>query len=311
MLVSVVICTYNRECYILKCLNSLINQDAPNDLFEVLIVNNNSPDNTHNLVSNFIQNLPNYKLVNERNIGLSHARNRGFREAKADWVAYLDDDAIAPAQWISTIVATIKCEGEQLAVFGGGYTPWYPEGKKDWFLDEWASALSPTDADFYLDDGKFLRGGNACYQKLWIAKFGGFSTNLGMSGEKIGYAEESELGCKIINSGGKIKFLNSLTIQHAVQKNRQSIQWQLKRAFCTGRDTPEPIEKFTVLCLFQEVSYLTVKFGWNLLQGIYHMSTQKNYYWQALVIKLFRRIAFDCGRSWKYLRFKIYDTIQR
>lgn len=84
---SVVIVTYNREMFLITLLKSLEKQDF-ND-FEIIVVDNNSADNTQKIVQN--SNLLYIRL--NKNYGLSFARNIGIKYAKGNIVCFLDDDA--------------------------------------------------------------------------------------------------------------------------------------------------------------------------------------------------------------------------
>ena len=99
MKISIIICTYNRELYLPKCLEHLKNQTEAPSNFEIILVNNNSTDQTENICENFIAQNPQLitKYVKEMNPGLSFARNRGIKESKGDVLVFIDDDAMAEA----------------------------------------------------------------------------------------------------------------------------------------------------------------------------------------------------------------------
>ena len=80
--ISVVVCTYNREKMLPECLDSLANQRANKNLYEVIVVDNNSKDNTSKVANEFVTKYSNFKILFEQNQGLSHARNLGLKEAK-------------------------------------------------------------------------------------------------------------------------------------------------------------------------------------------------------------------------------------
>lgn len=96
MKVSLVIPTYNEEKYIEKCLDSIKSQTAAPD--EIILIDNNSTDNTVAIAKKF-----KVKIINEKQQGISFARNRGFNEAKYDIIARCDADCILPSTWIQQI----------------------------------------------------------------------------------------------------------------------------------------------------------------------------------------------------------------
>ena len=108
IVLSIIVCTYNRESLLPLCLQSLTDQAIDKRLYEVIVVNNNSTDGTQEVAESFAEMSKNLRVVLERRQGLSHARNRGWMEAQGKFVAYIDDDAIAWPDWIYSILDFIK-----------------------------------------------------------------------------------------------------------------------------------------------------------------------------------------------------------
>ena len=96
---SIIIPVYNVEPYIGKCLDSCLHQDIPTDEYEIIVVNDGSPDNSVVIVKDYMQRYLNVRLVNRDNGGLSAARNTGLKEAKGEYVWFVDSD-----DWIETNV---------------------------------------------------------------------------------------------------------------------------------------------------------------------------------------------------------------
>ncbi|MGZ5287818.1 MAG: glycosyltransferase, partial [Flavisolibacter sp.] len=91
--ISVVICSYNRADYIIDAVESLYQQSISKELFEVFVVDNNSIDNTGELVQNYIQKYPDYHLhyITESRQGASFARNTGASFARSPLLCFMDD----------------------------------------------------------------------------------------------------------------------------------------------------------------------------------------------------------------------------
>lgn len=85
---SIVIPLYNKEKYIAETLNSVLNQSF--NKFEVIIVNDGSTDNSARVVEGYNDNR--IRLIEQKNSGVSAARNKGIKEARYDWIAFLDAD---------------------------------------------------------------------------------------------------------------------------------------------------------------------------------------------------------------------------
>ena len=95
--ISCIVCTYNRQDFILQCLEALTHQSLDAKLYEVIVVDNHSNDATSKLVKGFIANHTDVQTtyVFEGKQGLSYARNAGAGVSQIDILTYIDDDAIA------------------------------------------------------------------------------------------------------------------------------------------------------------------------------------------------------------------------
>ena len=91
-LISIVIPIYNVEKYVRKTLDSIYNQEFDEREFEVICVNDGTPDNSMQVVNEFALVYPNLHIINQENQGLSCARNAGLRIAQGDYVWFVDSD---------------------------------------------------------------------------------------------------------------------------------------------------------------------------------------------------------------------------
>ena len=91
---SIVIATYNRSQSLLRILRSVVGQTAPAQLWECVVVNNNSTDDTEAVFSDFAEKNPTFdlRMVTETKQGLSNARNCGIAASVGDYIAIVDDD---------------------------------------------------------------------------------------------------------------------------------------------------------------------------------------------------------------------------
>jgi len=87
MFLSIIICAYNAGKYIKRCLDSIYDQDFLD--YEVIVVNDGSTDNTREIVQSYDKDI---KLINKENTGLADSRNVGLKEAKGDYVWFVDSD---------------------------------------------------------------------------------------------------------------------------------------------------------------------------------------------------------------------------
>jgi glycosyltransferase involved in cell wall biosynthesis len=102
-MISVVIPTYNRAHELDKCLESLRAQKIDSSLFEVVVVDDGSTDNTSEVLGRWTPVWPVLRSVRQTNAGPAAARNTGVRNARSAIIAFIDDDCIAPPDWIARI----------------------------------------------------------------------------------------------------------------------------------------------------------------------------------------------------------------
>ena len=224
----------------MECLASLANQSAEKNIFEVIVVDNNSTDETHERVSRFVLANNNSRLVSEPQQGLSHARNRGWREARAEWVAYIDDDALACENFVERILFIIT--KYDFDCFGGRYVPWYRYGKPDWFRDEYGSSRIDQSTLGILEKGH-LSGGIMVMRKSVISQFNGFPPFLGMSGNTVSYGEETYVQTLFRKAGKRIGYDPELVIRHLVPKHKMRVGWFLSSGFQRGKVSWQSVGK--------------------------------------------------------------------
>ncbi|MDD2798985.1 MAG: glycosyltransferase [Bacteroidales bacterium] len=89
---SVIIPMYNVAPYVEKCIRSLENQDIPHSEYEVICVNDGSPDNCKEIVGSLQNEFSNITLIDQKNQGVSMARNNAIDIAKGEYILFIDPD---------------------------------------------------------------------------------------------------------------------------------------------------------------------------------------------------------------------------
>lgn len=93
--VSVIVTAFNVKPYLVQCLDSLILQDLKQ--IEIIVVNDGSTDESQSIAMRYSESFPRVHLINQRNQGLSEARNTGIKHAKGEYIGFVDgDDWIHP-----------------------------------------------------------------------------------------------------------------------------------------------------------------------------------------------------------------------
>jgi glycosyltransferase involved in cell wall biosynthesis len=224
-------------------------ETSPADIgIEFIVVDNNSTDNTYEAIRALLtsSDVDQVKAVpwnrffpgrifKEERQGLSHARNRGWREARGEYVGYLDDDALADPQWLA--VAREIIETQRPAMFGGPYYPFYDSPKPIWFKDDYGSRSLGDEARSLRAD-EYLSGGNMFYRRDVLEELGGFDADFGMSGDRIRYGEESQLQAlsRSLHPEWTIYYDPRLSIRHLVRADKMTLRWRLRQSLIQGRD---------------------------------------------------------------------------
>ena len=92
MILSIIIPVYNVEKYVEKCIRSCENQDIPKEDYELIVVNDGSPDGSLAVVERLAKEYSNIKVISQENRGLSVARNTGLEAARGEYVWFVDSD---------------------------------------------------------------------------------------------------------------------------------------------------------------------------------------------------------------------------
>ena len=101
--ISIIVPVYNVERYITRCLESCVSQDLPNNEYEIIVVNDGTPDNSMQIVNEFAQKYSNIVVIEQDNQGLSGARNTGLKNAKGDYVWFVDSDDWIECNCLKTV----------------------------------------------------------------------------------------------------------------------------------------------------------------------------------------------------------------
>ena len=220
-LISVILCTYNRDKYIYNVLKSVAENDLPHDQYEIVLVNNNSTDHTEQECQRFQADYPDirFRYCVETNQGLSYARNRGIRESQGDLLAYVDDDATVNREYLRTYADFFAATPDAVAA-GGPILPRYETEEPSWMSHYTRQLIT---GKLYLGDkprpfarGAYPGGGNSCYRKSVFDTIGLFNVELGRKGNSLIGAEEKDLYDKMTTRGMRFYYLPTAILYHII-----------------------------------------------------------------------------------------------
>lgn len=106
-LISIVIPVYNVENYLARCLDSILAQKYPN--IEILCINDGATDSSAEILKAYARKYaPVLRVISQNNQGLSGARNRGIKEAKGEWLLFVDSDDYIASETLSVVCGHIS-----------------------------------------------------------------------------------------------------------------------------------------------------------------------------------------------------------
>lgn len=240
MQISIILCTYNRCQALTNALESIAASKVPDALdWHVLVVDNNSKDETRPVVETFCRRDPrHFRYVFEAQQGKSFALNRGIRDAAGDILVFVDDDITVEPEWLFELTKPLS----DPKWAGSGGRVYLPVGfvPPSWMATEGPHALVSILAQFDLGTEPCVLsippiGNNMAFRREMFAKYGGFRTDLGPSpGSEIRH-EDTEFGARLMKGGERILYVPTAIVRHAVEESRLKKKYFLAYHFDYGR----------------------------------------------------------------------------
>jgi glycosyltransferase involved in cell wall biosynthesis len=196
-MISVVVCSYNGSRTLRGCLEGVRRLDYP--AFEVIVVDDGSTDSTAALADEF-----GVRPIRIPNGGLSNARNVGWRAARGEIVAYLDDDASPDAQWLRYLANIFEA-----ADYGGGGGPniaFGDDGLVAQCVDH--APGNPTQVLITDSEAEHLPGCNMAFRKSCLSAVGGFDAQFRIAGDDV------DLCWRLQERGWKLGFHPAAMVWH-------------------------------------------------------------------------------------------------
>ena len=235
--VSVIVCTYNRCALMREAILSLIEQDIDKNSYEIIVVDNNSTDDTKHVVEEISKGeMPVLKYIREDRQGLSYARNRGAREASGEIVAYIDDDAIAEKGWLKGLLDVYR-NFPDAGIVGGRIDPVWLHEKPSWITKNMEVAYTILNYGNEIKEISFPKtpfGANLSVKRDVFLSLGGFSTQLGRKAASLISNEELYLCYLVEQNNKKLYYTPNAVVHHKVFPERLNRRFLFKRAYAQG-----------------------------------------------------------------------------
>lgn len=238
--ISVVIPTYNKPNDVVQTIESLLNQSCRP--LEIIVIDDGSDPP---LSLKF--KVKNLKLIRfNKNVGACNARNYGIKVAKGDYVAFIDDDAIADKHWLEEVRRGIDMGAD---ILGGPLEPIYEMPPPKWWNEKEFGHVAGIG-----NWGGWIWGANMIVRKEVFKKAGLFRLELGPRKGKHLSHEESDLINRAKRLGYSVLFMPKAVVYHKVESHEMTIRRILKQEYYNGkslkiRDGYQPLKTSILLLL--------------------------------------------------------------
>lgn len=239
MRISSAVCTYRQTDLLPGAIESLLGQSLESECYEIIVVDNNSRDGTAGVVAQYQEKVRSTEIryILETRQGLSYARNTAVGLAKADIVAFLDDDAEADHNWLETLLDVFDHDPDAWIV-GGKVRPIWDGERPEWLKDDMLRSLS------IVEWGDVMRplvwperviGTNMSFKKQVFSEEGLFATDLGRRGSLLLGNEDTEIQERVHERGKKVIYTPYAVVHHHVPRERMTWRYFWTRGYGNAR----------------------------------------------------------------------------
>lgn len=233
---SVIVCCYNSAARLPRTLAHLAGQVVPEDFFwEIILVNNASTDNTVECATEIWNKLHpknvDFKIINESETGLIHARKRGVNEAKSECIIFCDDDNWLDKSYV--FISHMVIEKNKIIGAAGGqnlpvtdadsYPEWFEEYKDKYGLG--IPAITSGDVSYRT----FILGAGLVTRKsLFLQIFDDKYPSLlkGRNGKQLSSGDDFEYCKRLLLWGYKLYYDENMKLEHFIPKERLTIAYR-------------------------------------------------------------------------------------
>jgi glycosyltransferase involved in cell wall biosynthesis len=224
---TVAICTRNRAASLRSALASLAECAKPKSMWEVVVVDNGSTDDTRAVVSGAEHDIP-VRLVVEAVPGLSNARNAAVRASRGDYILWTDDDCVVSHDWLVAYNQAFE-RWPSAAVFGGPIVPRFAGHPPDWLVRiaprvRTAFAARDFGSEFVtLDETRVPFGAN--YAIRAVEQRGRLYDVRRGRGADVPIGEETELIRGLFGAGSQGRWVPDAIVTHTIPPERQTVDY--------------------------------------------------------------------------------------
>lgn len=227
--ISIIICSRNRGAQLKRSLEAIENQDFK-DIWELIIIDNGSTDNTNFVIDEFVNTAKCLvKTTFEPKPGLSRARNRGLSLSRGEVVAFTDDDCYPEPDYLTAIDHCFRTHN--ISFCGGRILLFDPTDRRITIQElNKKKAINPH---LYLPSG-LIRGANMAFERNAILSAHGFDERLG-AGTRFNSGEDTDLLRRLITNGCSGIYDPSIVVYHHHGRKTAEAEDNLLRGYWVGR----------------------------------------------------------------------------
>lgn len=239
---SIGVCTHNRPGYLASCLDGLRRQTLPPEALDIIVVDSASASDAALEAHRLASAIPNARVVCVDQPGLAPARNHAAALARADYIAFIDDDAIPAEDWAETALRAIT-EAGYPAMLGGRIEPVWEKPLPHWWPARLRGVLSiiQTEGRGPYQCSDLPHGLEPCGANLFVhvptlQRLGGFGPTGRCPGTLLS-DDEVQLWGRIRQAGLASWYDSRVVVHHRIEATRLTPGWLLSRLYWQGIST--------------------------------------------------------------------------
>jgi cellulose synthase/poly-beta-1,6-N-acetylglucosamine synthase-like glycosyltransferase len=301
--VSIVVPVYNGERTIEECIKSLLDLEYPKEKYEIIVVDNNSTDNSIEIAKKYP-----VRLLYEGKQSSYAARNLGIKNTKGEIVAFTDADCIADKGWLKQLVKNF--EEKTTAGVGGEILAYPPENIIERYSVKSNILSQKSFFEFKLANLKmpFIATANAAYKK-------GILNVIGLFDDSFTSGGDVDLSWRITFKDYRIVYEPKAIIYH---RHRTTLYGLFRQFFRYGEGQPKLFKKHNAIFskkyaidmipnfeYFRIVCNLMIRLPWRILT-IYQYSGKERYdYLATPILNAFKILAFKLGEIRGSIKYRV------
>jgi glycosyltransferase involved in cell wall biosynthesis len=235
---TVALCTHNHADRLVRTLGDLRTLRLPDAPWELLVIDNASNDATPSLLRR--EAWPSswqVRVVREAKLGLSNARNCALREARGDYLIFVDDDETPDPEWLRAFERLVRDHAPD--AFGGRIEVLFEGDRPGWLTDDllgFLGQLNRADTALRLTEpGTSFNGGNFGVRRTACATVGAFDPELGRKGTDNTGGEEVDFYRRLLERGFNVWWTPHAVIYHRIQAAKLKRSYFLDLHYRQGR----------------------------------------------------------------------------